>query len=36
MYLRPKGTLVAVGLPSGLAMLKVPIALIVSKVGLLF
>ncbi|KAJ7334913.1 chaperonin 10-like protein [Mycena albidolilacea] len=31
MYLRPKGTLVAVGLPSGLAMLKVPIALIVSK-----
>ncbi|KAF8209459.1 chaperonin 10-like protein [Mycena galopus ATCC 62051] len=31
MYLRPKGTLVAVGLPSGLVMLKVPIGLLVSK-----
>jgi len=31
MYLRPKGTLVAVGLPSGMAMLTVPIGVLVSK-----
>ncbi|KAJ7232046.1 chaperonin 10-like protein [Mycena haematopus] len=31
MYLRPTGTLVAVGIPSGLAMLKVPIGVLVSK-----
>jgi len=31
MYLRPKGTLVAVGLPSGRAMLTVPIAILIAK-----
>ncbi|KAJ7500498.1 chaperonin 10-like protein [Mycena galericulata] len=30
-YLRPKGTLVAVGLPSGLAMFQIPIGLLVAK-----
>ncbi|KAJ6500896.1 chaperonin 10-like protein [Mycena sanguinolenta] len=31
MYLRPKGTLVAVGIPSSATMLKVPVGLLVSK-----
>ncbi|KAJ7732584.1 chaperonin 10-like protein [Mycena maculata] len=31
-YLRPRGTLVAVGLPSGLAVLTVPIGVLVGKV----
>ncbi|KAF7353950.1 Mannitol-1-phosphate dehydrogenase [Mycena venus] len=31
MYLRPKGTLVAVGIPSGAAMFTVPIGLLIAK-----
>ncbi|KAJ7127553.1 hypothetical protein C8R43DRAFT_1027602 [Mycena crocata] len=31
MYLRKKGTLVAVGIPSGMAMLTVPIGLLINK-----
>lgn len=33
MYLRKAGTLVAVGMPPGEALLNVPIPLLVAKVG---